>query len=87
MPCLVVDLEQKFRVSSFLFFTAGHLIWSISCSICRDKFTIDIHHGGFFVGSGHLKSYIDERVSWFDRVEADTFSPLWFPDFAPQLGY
>ena len=54
---------------------------------CRDKFTIEIHHGGFFVGSRHLKSYIDERVSWFDRAEANTFSPLWFSDFAQQLGY
>jgi hypothetical protein len=54
---------------------------------CREEFTIEIHHGGFFVGSGHLKSYIDDMVSWFDHVEADTFSPLWFPDFAQQLGY
>jgi hypothetical protein len=54
---------------------------------CRDEFTIEIHHGGFFVGSGHLKSYINDRVSWFDRVEPETFSPLWFLDFAQQLGY
>ena len=26
-------------------------------------------------------------MSWFDRVEVDTFSPLWFLDFALQLGY
>ena len=26
-------------------------------------------------------------MSWFDHVEADTFSPLWFLDFARQLGY
>ena len=33
--CLVVNLEQTFRVLPFLFFAAGHLIWSISCPICR----------------------------------------------------
>ncbi|XP_015690620.1 uncharacterized protein LOC107303877 [Oryza brachyantha] len=53
----------------------------------RDEFTLDIHHGGFFVGSGNVKSYVDERVCWFDSIEADTWSPLWFPDFAEQLGY
>ena len=26
-------------------------------------------------------------MSWFDRAEANTFSPLWFSDFAQQLGY
>ena len=26
-------------------------------------------------------------MSWFDNIEADTWSPLWFPDFAEQLGY
>jgi hypothetical protein len=26
-------------------------------------------------------------VSWFDHVEADTWSSLWFSDFAQQLGY
>ena len=26
-------------------------------------------------------------MSWFDNIEADTWSPLWFPHFAKQLGY
>jgi len=30
---------------------------------------------------------MDERVNWFDNVEAETWSPLWFEDFAEQLGY
>jgi len=41
----------------------------------------------FFVDSGSLRSYVDESVSWFDCIEADTWSPLWFSDFAEQLGY
>ena len=53
----------------------------------RDEFIVEIHHGGFFAGYGSLKSYVDESVSWFDFIEADTWSPLWFSDFAEQLGY
>lgn len=30
---------------------------------------------------------MDERVNWFDNVEAETWSPLFFEDFAEQLGY
>ncbi|KAG2614042.1 hypothetical protein PVAP13_4KG375802 [Panicum virgatum] len=41
----------------------------------------------FFVDSRSLRSYVDESVSWFDCIEADTWSPLWFSDFAEQLGY
>ena len=26
-------------------------------------------------------------MSWFDSIDADTWSPLWFPNFAKQLGY
>ncbi|CAO2201081.1 unnamed protein product [Urochloa humidicola] len=52
-----------------------------------EEFTIEIHHGGFFVGFGHLRSYVDEKIAWFDQIESDTWSPLWFPDFMQQLGY
>lgn len=48
---------------------------------------MEIHYGGFFLGSGNLRSYVDEMVSWFDNIEAGTWSPLWFSDFAEQLGY
>ncbi|CAN6321157.1 unnamed protein product [Urochloa humidicola] len=53
----------------------------------KEEFTVEIHHGGFFVGYGHLKSYVGEKVDWFDLVETDTWSPLWFEDFMQQLGY
>ena len=38
----------------------------------RDEFTIEIHHGGFFVGSRSLRLYVDDSVSWFDYIEVDT---------------
>ncbi|CAN6304667.1 unnamed protein product [Urochloa humidicola] len=52
-----------------------------------DEFTVEVHHGGFFVGQGHLRSYVDGKVSWFDYCQAETWSPLWFDDFIEQLGY
>lgn len=51
------------------------------------EFSVEVHHGGFFVGYGHLRSYVDEKVAWFDNVESDTWSPLWLDDFLEKLGY
>ncbi|KAJ1254702.1 hypothetical protein BS78_K340100 [Paspalum vaginatum] len=52
-----------------------------------DEFTVEINHGGFFVGFGHLRTYVDGKVSGFDHCEVDTWSTLWFEDFFEQLGY
>jgi len=52
-----------------------------------DEFIVEIHYGGFFVGSGQLKSYLDEQVNWFDHCEVDTWSKLWLEDMLEQLGY
>lgn len=29
----------------------------------RDEFTVELHHGGFFVCYGQLHSYVDEKSS------------------------
>ncbi|CAN6304592.1 unnamed protein product [Urochloa humidicola] len=52
-----------------------------------DEFSLEVHHGGFFLGSGHLRSYVGGKIDWFDRIECDTWSGLWFEDFLQQLGY
>lgn len=52
-----------------------------------DQFTVEVHHGGFFVGHGNLKSYVDEKVDFFYYLEADTWCLLSFDDFVEQLGY
>lgn len=62
------------------------------CAICNvgpgsDEFTVQVHHGGFFVGHGQLRRYVNGKVDWFDFCEADTWSPLWFDDFVELLGY
>ncbi|KAL6615789.1 hypothetical protein ACP70R_038059 [Stipagrostis hirtigluma subsp. patula] len=53
----------------------------------NEVFSIEVHHGGFFVGQGTNRAYVDGKVDWFDHVETDTWSPLWIEDFATQLGY
>ena len=35
-----------------------------------DKFTVEVRHGGFFVGHGQLRSYVDRKVSWFKYCDA-----------------
>jgi hypothetical protein len=52
-----------------------------------DQFTVEVHHGGFFVGEGNLRTYVNEKVDFFDYLEAETWSLLWFDDFVQQLGY
>lgn len=53
----------------------------------KQDFTLEIHHGGFFVGFGELRSYLGEKVNQFDWIETDAWSLLWFEDFLQQLGY
>ena len=52
-----------------------------------EEFSIQVHHGGFFVGHGHLHGYVNGKVNWFDHVETDTWSPLWLDQFVEDLGY
>jgi hypothetical protein len=54
---------------------------------CGGQFSVEVHHGGIFVGSGNLRSYVDEKIDFFDELEAETWSLLWFDDFVQQLGY
>jgi len=52
-----------------------------------EEFSLEVHHGGFFVGKGENRVYIDEKIDWFDQCDRDTWSPLWIDDFIGQLGY
>lgn len=52
-----------------------------------DLFSVEVHHGGLFVGYGENRSYIDEKVNCFDHCDIDIWSPLWFDDFVGQLSY
>lgn len=55
--------------------------------VSGEKCTIEVHHGGFFIGFLLLRSYVDEKVSWFDHCEVGIWSTLRFDDIVEQLGY
>ena len=50
-----------------------------------ELFTVELPHGGFFVGSGQLRTYVNGKI--IDNCDADTWSPLWFEGFFEHLGY
>ncbi|XP_066351395.1 uncharacterized protein [Miscanthus floridulus] len=52
-----------------------------------NQFSLEVHHGGFFVGVRENCAYLDEKIDWFDQCDADTWSPLWIKDFVEELGY
>ncbi|XP_066322731.1 uncharacterized protein [Miscanthus floridulus] len=52
-----------------------------------EDFTVELHHGGLFVGQGQNRAYVDEKISWFDQCDVNTWSPLWLEDFILQLHY
>ena len=59
------------------------------CNVGLDstKFSIEIHHGGFFVGSGLNISYLDGKVAWFDYLDRNYFSDDVIDYMTEQLGY
>ena len=61
----------------------------LSCVVggSPEEFSVEVHHGGGFIGFGHLTSYVDGKVSWFDHCEADSWSKFWLNDMLEKLGY
>ena len=47
------------------------IIW-FNVGDAEDKFTVEVHHCGFFIGQDLNKTYIDGKVYWFDHCEVDT---------------
>jgi hypothetical protein len=50
-------------------------------------FTVAIHHGGYFLGSGRNKSYVNGGVVWYDEVDSLTWSPLMVENLVEDMGY
>ena len=36
------------------------------------KFSVEVHHGGFFAGKGVNLTYLDEKITWFDNLDRNT---------------
>ena len=51
------------------------------------KFSIEIHHGGFFAGSGMNLSYLDGKLAWFDNLDRTFFTKGVIDYMVQQLGY
>ncbi|KAM0875264.1 hypothetical protein ACQ4PT_036948 [Festuca glaucescens] len=52
-----------------------------------DCFTLEVVHGGFFVGSGSNRAYVDGTKVCYDDCECDSWSALWLEDMIENLGY
>jgi hypothetical protein len=50
-------------------------------------FTIEINHGGFFVGNGKNRSYVDGHVIYYDNVDSLTWSELMLEKIVEEIGY
>ena len=44
-------------------------------------------HGGFFIGYGANRAYVDGQKVCYDDCDADTWSSLWIDDIIESLGY
>ncbi|KAE8776628.1 hypothetical protein D1007_50742 [Hordeum vulgare] len=51
------------------------------------KFSIEMHHGGFFIGKGINLAYLDEKVAWFDNLDRNTFGNDMIDYMLGQLNY
>lgn len=52
-----------------------------------EEFSIEIHHGGFLCGAESNRTYVDDKVDWYDHCESDSWSLLWIDDFIEELGH
>jgi len=52
-----------------------------------EVFSVEVHHGGFFCGSGADRVYLDGRVDWFDHVKVKYWSFTVFDEITLLLGY
>ena len=52
-----------------------------------DSFTVEVIHGGFFVGHGSNRAYVNGTKLCYDDCNADTWSALWFDDIIEDIGY
>ena len=62
----------------------------MSCSVAdvgTDAFSVEINHGGFFVGNGNNMSYVNGSVIWYDFLDIQTWSPAMVENVVEDIGY
>ncbi|KAM0925789.1 hypothetical protein ACQ4PT_003952 [Festuca glaucescens] len=64
---------------------------SVGCRVRRGDrssyFSIGINHGGYFLGTGTNRSYVNGAVIWYDNVDSLTWSPLMLENIIEEIGY
>ncbi|PNT63620.1 hypothetical protein BRADI_4g18369v3 [Brachypodium distachyon] len=53
----------------------------------RFLFSLCINHGGFFVGSGTNRSYVDGRKIWYDFIDGEKWSLADVETIVEEIGY
>jgi hypothetical protein len=60
------SIKERLQIDTFILVT-GHR---------SSYFTVEIIHGGCFVGNGSRRSYVSGHSVWYDNVDSVTWSPL-----------
>ncbi|KAM0877966.1 hypothetical protein ACQ4PT_035157 [Festuca glaucescens] len=50
-------------------------------------FSVEVNHGGYFLGEGKNKSYVGGVSQWFDQVDSVTWSALMLENLIEDMGY
>lgn len=51
------------------------------------KFTAEVHHDGFFCGTAKNRTYLGEKISFFDGIEAASWCYVMVEELILLLGY
>jgi hypothetical protein len=70
-------MEERLQVDAFILVT-GHR---------SSYFTIEIIHGGYFVGTRSRRSYVSGHSVWYDNVDSVIWSPLMIENLVEDMGY
>ena len=59
------------------------------CSLGPDdeEFSVEVHHGGFFCGSGVDRVYLDGKVDWFHHIKVQYWSFYAVDEISMVLGF
>uniref|UniRef100_A0ACD5VGW4 Uncharacterized protein n=1 Tax=Avena sativa TaxID=4498 RepID=A0ACD5VGW4_AVESA len=50
-------------------------------------FSVEIHHGGYFLGQGNNRSYVGGASVWYDHLDSDEWTPVFLENLVEDLGY
>ncbi|KAM0885465.1 hypothetical protein ACQ4PT_030313 [Festuca glaucescens] len=53
----------------------------------RNLFSVEFNHGGYFIGQGSNRSYVDGATVWYDHVDSRTWSPTELENLIEEIGY